>query len=102
MAEEIRACSTKEVPPGTIKKVVLQGREIALCNSGGTVYAVSSICPHQGGPLDEGELDGDTLICPLHGWMFNVKDGSAVLNPRIKIRTYPVRISGEDILVSVS
>lgn len=101
MAEFIRVARTSEVPPGKIKKVVVSGREIALYNVSGNYYATTNICPHQGGPLDEGEMDGEAVICPWHGWMFNVTDGTTVMNPRLKIQTYPVQIRGEDIFISV-
>lgn len=101
MADFIKVAKTSEVPLGKIKKVAINGKEIALYNLNGKFYATTNICPHQGGPLDEGEMDGDTVICPWHGWMFNVTDGATVMNPRLKIQTYPVQVQGDDILLSV-
>ncbi len=102
MSQGVKVATTKELGPGKIKKVVVDGKEIALYNVDGKFYATTTMCPHQGGPLDEGELDGDNVICPWHGWMFCVKDGGAVMNPRIKIKTYPVEVLGEEIFISVA
>jgi nitrite reductase/ring-hydroxylating ferredoxin subunit len=99
MPNGVKVATRGELPPGKIKKAVVNGLEIAVMNVEGAFYATTTLCPHQGGPLDEGELDGSTLICPWHGWMFNVCDGSAVMNPRVKIKTYTVEVEGEDIYV---
>jgi nitrite reductase/ring-hydroxylating ferredoxin subunit len=100
--EGVKVAKKSELGPGQIKKVVVNGKEIALYNLDGSFYATTTICPHQGGPLDEGELDGETVICPWHGWMFKVTDGSAIMNPKVRIKTYPVKLVGDDIYVTVS
>lgn len=89
----------EELPEGSIRKVVVDGKEIALYNVGGRIFATGTICPHQGGPLDEGELDGRKVICPWHGWMFNLEDGTAVMNPNIRIPTYPVKVENGQIFL---
>lgn len=102
MANGVKVATKSEVPPGKIKKVVVNGKEIALYNVSGKYYATTTLCPHQGGPLDEGEMEGENVICPWHGWMFNVCDGGAVMNPRIKIKTYPVELVGDDIYINAA
>jgi nitrite reductase/ring-hydroxylating ferredoxin subunit len=102
MPNGVKVATRSQLQPGKVLKVVAEGKEIALCNVDGKFFATTTMCPHQGGPLDEGELDGTTIICPWHGWMFNVADGCAVMNPKLKIKTYPVEIQGDDIYVNVS
>jgi nitrite reductase/ring-hydroxylating ferredoxin subunit len=102
MSQGVKVATTADVPPGKIKKVVVNGKEVALYNVDGKFYATTTLCPHQGGPLDEGEIDGDQVICPWHGWMFKICDGSAVMNPRIKIKTYSVELVGNDIYISAA
>jgi nitrite reductase (NADH) small subunit len=64
-----------DIAPGRGIRVEANGQEIALINAGGTIYAIEPNCPHMGGPLDEGELDGGTLVCPWHGWEFDLAGG---------------------------
>ncbi|NUP88453.1 MAG: Rieske (2Fe-2S) protein [Candidatus Sumerlaeia bacterium] len=64
-----------DIPEGRGIRVEAGGQEIALINCGGTIYAIEPNCPHMGGPLDEGELDGSTLICPWHGWEIDLTSG---------------------------
>jgi nitrite reductase (NADH) small subunit len=92
MPEFQRVASVDEIPEGKIRKVVCEGKEVALYNAGGRIYATGNLCPHQGGPLDEGDLDGLSVICPWHGWMFNIEDGSCVMAPNIKLPVYEVDV----------
>ena len=75
MGHFITVAKIEELPPGTCKSVEAQGILIALCNVGGTVYALDNTCPHAGGPIGEGTIIGDVITCPWHGWRFNVRTG---------------------------
>lgn len=91
-----------EIPPGTTKRVVVDGVEVLLCNVDGEIYAVEDVCTHDGGPLDQGELQGCTIMCPRHGATFDVKTGAALTLPAVvPLPTYPVRIEGDTISVEV-
>jgi nitrite reductase/ring-hydroxylating ferredoxin subunit len=73
---------------------------MALVNVDGEVFAIESNCPHQGGPLARGQLDGEVVTCPWHGWRWNVKTGRAVWPPvDWRVPRYETRLEGEDILV---
>ena len=102
MPKLVKVAQTGELPAGTGKVVQADGRAIALFNVEGTFYAIDNTCTHRGGPLGEGALSGDTVECPLHGAHFNVKTG-AVTNPpaRAGVRSFPVKIEGNDVLVEV-
>ncbi len=101
MAEFIKVAAITDLPPGSAMTVSAKGKAIALFNVGGTVYATDDTCLHQGGPLGEGILQGDTIVCPWHMWEYNVRTGEKVGNPELKLATYPVRIEGTDIEVAV-
>jgi nitrite reductase (NADH) small subunit len=58
----------------------------------GELFATQATCPHRGGPLADGLLGGCTLICPLHGWKFDLANG-AVLRGECGLTTYAVRVS---------
>jgi len=100
MGPFVRVARASEVPPGTGKVVVVQGHPVALFNVGGTFYAVSNVCLHRGGPIGEGSLDGPTVTCPLHGWEYDVRTGRSVTNPAARLRTFDVRLDGDDVLVA--
>ncbi len=90
-----------DFPPGAIKLVETEKLEIALYNVAGNVYATSNVCPHQGASLAQGKLDGEEILCPWHQWCFNVKDGVSPMNPRLKVRTYPVKLEGKQVLIDL-
>ncbi len=101
MAEFIRVADLSELVPGSAKTVEVNGKAIALFNVGGTIYATDNTCLHQGGPLGEGELTGDVIMCPWHQWEYNVRTGELVGDSSLKLATYPVQVEGSDIKVGV-
>ena len=101
MPNFVRVASISDLKPGENKIVFIEDEEIALFNIGGEFFAISNSCPHRGGPLGEGSLDGDIITCPLHGWRFNVKSGVNEVMPNVKVPCYQVKVEGNDILVSI-
>ena len=98
--EFVTLAKTSEVAPGQVKVCEAQGRRIALCNVDGAFYAIADICTHDGGSLDQGELDGHQIECPRHGARFDVRSGRVLALPAVMpIRSYPVRV--EDGVVKV-
>ncbi len=77
-------------------------RDVAVCNVNGAFYAIDDLCTHDGGSLDQGELDGQQIECPRHGARFDVTTGEAVQLPAFEpVETYPVRVEGDTIEVGV-
>jgi 3-phenylpropionate/trans-cinnamate dioxygenase ferredoxin subunit len=75
---------------------------VLLCNVDGTIYAVEDVCTHDGGPLDQGELQGCRIMCPRHGALFDVTTGEALTLPAvIPLPTYPVTVDGDEVSVEV-
>src|SRR6202035_4023503 len=70
------------IPTGTTHKVVVDRRPILLCNVGGQIFAIEDVCTHDGGELDQGELEGTRIMCPRHGAFFDVTTGAALAAPR--------------------
>ncbi len=102
MAEFVKAIATADLTAGHGVMVELQGKKIAIFNVDETFYAVDDTCTHVGGPLSEGELEGTKVTCPWHGAMFDVKTGGVHGPPASDdIRSYEVKIEGEDVLVKV-
>jgi nitrite reductase/ring-hydroxylating ferredoxin subunit len=101
MSEFVRVAAESELPIGSSKEVELQGRIVALFNVGGRILALDGICPHAGGPLSEGIVEGQTVTCPWHGWQFDLATGQNVVNSKCVQRCYQVRVEGGEILLSL-
>ena len=101
MAEFVTVAQTTDVPPGSIIRVELDDEGVAIANVNGEFYAFDAECTHAGGPLDEGDLEGATVICPWHGGEFDVKSGKVLgLPPQEEVSTYQVRVEGTDIKIA--
>jgi 3-phenylpropionate/trans-cinnamate dioxygenase ferredoxin component len=99
----VEVATVDEIPEEKVKVVVADGRQIALCNYGGTIYAIDDVCTHDRGPLDQGELIGKEIECPRHGARFDVTTGVATRLPAIRpVRTYPVHINDGKVFVEVT
>lgn len=100
MAEFVKVATLADLPPGTGKCVDVNGKQLALFNVDGTVYAIDNTCLHRGGPLGEGELEGSVVTCPWHGWQYDVRTGVNTMDESEHLATYEVRVEGNDVLVS--
>lgn len=101
MPKFVKLATLEELPIGGAKEVEFEGRVYALFNVEGEICVIDGICPHQGGPLADGPLEGCMVSCPWHGWEFNVKTGGTPIGPKIKIDVFEVKIEGGDVLVLV-
>ena len=102
MADFVKVARRGEVADGAGKVVEAGGRKIALFNSGGNFYAIDNTCVHQGGPLGEGDIMLNEIVCPWHLWSFEIETGVCVGNPEIRIATHDVRVEGDRILVRLT
>ena len=84
------------------KLVEVSGQKIAMFILGGKYYAIENACPHRGGPLAEGMVAGDEVICPWHGSRFNIKSGAFLTPPAQQgVKSLPVRVAGNDVEVEI-
>jgi nitrite reductase/ring-hydroxylating ferredoxin subunit len=99
----VKAALLTEVPPGTAKQVIINGRKVGLYNRDGKVFALDDTCPHRGAPLSEGECDETSVVCPWHGAAFDLATG-AVQSPPAKtgVAALAVQIVDSEIQVEVS
>lgn len=98
-----RACPLAEVVEGTAKAVVVDGKPVAVVRSDGELYAIYDVCSHANVALSEGEVEGGTIECWLHGSRFDLATGRPTGLPATKpVPVYPVKIDGDDVLVDVA
>lgn len=90
-----------EVPAGEGRIVEVAGRTLALFNVDGTHYAIDNACPHRGGPLGEGDLEGTEVRCPWHAWRWDVRTGRHVNNPAVRVACYAVTVRDGELLVEI-
>ena len=96
------ASTVGEIAPGTGKTVTAGGKELAVFNVEGTVHVIDNECPHRGGPLGEGDVEGKIVVCPWHAWRWDVTTGSNANNPAVRVACYPVTVDEGVVFVSVS
>jgi 3-phenylpropionate/trans-cinnamate dioxygenase ferredoxin component len=98
----VRACAVSDLKDDGVISVELGGDEIAIVKSEGEVFAIRDWCSHAAVPLSEGEVDGYTIECWLHGSCFDLRTGRPTSMPAtIPVPVYPVKIEGDDVLVSI-
>src|SRR5919108_4361516 len=99
-----KVANRKDLQEHNLFKVEVNGKQIVLSMVEGKVYAIDEICTHEGGPLDEGELDGYNLKCPWHYAVFDVRNGkvSDATVWATDLNSYAVRVDERngDILVN--
>ena len=99
----IKVASARAIRPGTMQRVLIDGSRILIANVDGRYFAVDDTCTHEDASLSTGSLQGEFVKCPLHGSRFCVRTGEALEEPaQENLRTYAVRVEGDDILVAVA
>ena len=102
MSDFTAVAKVSEIPDPGKKLVEVDERLVVVIHTGGKFYAIDDVCTHDGGPLGDGMLDGNGIICPRHGAKFDVRDGRALTMPATKpTASYEVRVAGDDILVKL-
>jgi 3-phenylpropionate/trans-cinnamate dioxygenase ferredoxin subunit len=114
--ERTVALPLAELPPGTSTTVKAFGTTVAVFNVEGQVFALSNHCPHHGGPLCHGRIsgavlpsqpyeyrygrEGRVLICPWHGWEFDIESGRTIFDPAVRVKIYEARIEEGEIVLT--
>jgi nitrite reductase (NADH) small subunit len=99
----LRITPSNSIPLREGRAVTLGRHELAIFNLGDRFLATDNRCPHAGGPLCDGIVAGESVVCPLHAWKIKLADG-AVERPAghtMCVRTYPTRVEDGIVLVSV-
>jgi len=102
MSNWIRIAAVSDCPPGSAREFVVEDRIVALFNVDGEFHALDGVCPHQGGPLGQGELKGCIITCPWHGWQFDVTNGQNQTSASLVHPSFTVKVGGEEIFVKLA
>lgn len=102
MAEFVQVGQVRDFEPGQGKLAEVQGKRVAIFCVDGSFYAVDDACPHLGGPLSEGFVNGQEVICPWHGAAFDLTTGAFTSPPAAQaVACYRVRVTGDWIEVEI-
>lgn len=89
-----------EIAEGSARSYWIEGKRVVIFHCDDTYYAMADACPHQGRKLSQGQMECGVVQCSGHGWRFRLVDGREVDRPQVRVRTYGVRIRGDEIQVA--
>ena len=97
----LKRINPEDVEDGSIRRIEVFGSRMALAKVGEDFFALQGKCPHGPGQLGDGDLDGHLVTCPVHGLVFDVRDGTCSSDPDMLSPTVPVKVKGERVFVMV-
>lgn len=98
----IALCQLDDLPVGLGRAFEVDGKPIAIFRTrAGRIFAVDGVCPHKGGPLADGMLAGDSVVCPYHAFRFEGATGACDQPGICDIASYPVEVTDDDVFVTI-
>ena len=102
MPQWLPLCPTDQAPrEGELLETDVEGLPVCLARIHGELCALDNLCPHRQGPLGQGWIEGESVVCPWHSWAFNLHTGVADPPDRARVRVFPVRVEGDFILLDI-
>lgn len=102
VAEWVKVCSRADLPrTGKVVEVEANGRTICLANVNGAISALDNLCPHRQGPLGQGWIEGETVVCPWHSWAFHATTGRSEYPLDQAVDVFPIVVQGDDVLLQI-
>ena len=98
----VKALAVADLPPGKGVLVSVHGQDVAVYRRGDEILAIGNDCPHQGGSLCDGWVEGDIVICPLHGWEFDLRTGACMTVPGESVPRYTATVEDGTIYLEES
>lgn len=99
----IKIASKSELPEeNEAREFTVGGKVICVANVNGTISAMDNVCLHRGGPLGQGVIVEDKVVCPWHGWEWDPQTGQVSHDAGVRISVYPIKVEGEDVMVEIS
>jgi nitrite reductase/ring-hydroxylating ferredoxin subunit len=98
----VKVAAIGDIPEGYGRLLDVEGRVVAVFNrGGGRFHATSPVCPHEDGPLGDGWIEGDAVVCPWHGYDFDLGSGRCLSDPDLAIAVYRVRVTGTTVEIDL-
>lgn len=97
-----RVARLEDIPEDTGLQVRVGDHVIALFRRGGSVFALGDACPHMGSPISDGYVDGASVVCPWHGWVFDLRSGRTEFDDEASVTVYRAAVEGSDVYVEVA
>jgi nitrite reductase (NADH) small subunit len=97
----VKVAPAAGIEPDSVTEVLVGDTPYAICSVGGKITALSGVCPHRGGPLGQGAINGSNVVCPWHAWEWNCATGENDMDPATKVATCEVKIEGGDIFLNI-
>ncbi len=99
MDEFIFVGNVSDIPSGEAKVIDINRKSVAVFNVKDKFFAISNLCPHEGGPLAEGHVKGFVVTCPWHDLAFDVRNGQGTDGGGYCVGSYEVRLDGNQVYV---
>lgn len=100
MPDFVEVCKTDDIPEGERSYFAFEEETIVVFNVGGKFYAIADVCTHDGGPLEDGDLEGYEIECPRHGARFDIRNGDALSMPAVvPVPCYQTKVEGDTLYV---
>ena len=99
MTEFVKVARAADIPSGGRLWVEFEEETVIVFNINDHFYCIADVCTHDGGPLEDAELDGCQVICPRHGARFDVRDGAPTLPAVSPVPTFAVKVEDGDVYV---
>ena len=97
----VKVAPTAGVEADSVTEVLVGDTPYAICNVGGRITALIGVCPHRGGPLGQGAINGSNVVCPWHAWEWNCATGENDMDPGKRVATCEVKIEGGDVFLNL-
>jgi nitrite reductase (NADH) small subunit len=98
----VKLSVASELPATDEAKEFLCGdKTVCIANVNGSYSALDDVCPHRGGPLGQGMIEGGKVVCPWHAWGWDPKTGANDQNSEMKVAVYPLKIENGDVLIEI-
>lgn len=102
MPQFVPLCRLDETPQdGEVCEMEAAGRVFCVARVHGELVVMDNVCPHRGGPIGQGIVENDCIVCPWHAWAFHAKTGCASHKPSVRAHLFPMRIENGVVLVEI-